>query len=153
MSLRERTRPGLLRLLLLLSVWLSVENSPAFAQNSDARPADHEFTKEMQTAEQLAEAQRLLKGLAGHPECVWLGRRVVNLLWRDDMDTAFRHLDLYDRFGCPSDHIRMSFRCLVLNGNIDTKDAETLNGRVHACWVNPSLLAAPERMLPSSETR
>ena len=31
------------------------------------------------------------------PECVWLGRRVVSLLWRDDLDTAFRHLDLYDR--------------------------------------------------------
>jgi hypothetical protein len=57
-------------------------------------------------AEQFAEAQRLLKGAAGNPECVWLGRRVVNLLWRDDMDTAFRHLDLYDRFGCPGAHIQ-----------------------------------------------
>ena len=45
--------------------------------------------------------RRLVNGPAGNPECVWLGRRVVGLLWRDDMDTAFRHLDLYDRFGCP----------------------------------------------------
>ena len=29
-----------------------------------------------------------------------------SLLWRDDLDTAFRHLDLYDRFGCPSAHIQ-----------------------------------------------
>jgi hypothetical protein len=158
MSLRERTRPGLgiiepgLGLLLLLSGWLSAENFSAFAQNSDARSANGESTKEAQTAEQLAEAQRLLKGAAGNPECVWLGRRVVSLLWRDDMDTAFRHLDLYDRFGCPGGHIQAAFRCLVLNGNIDPKDAESLNGRVHACWVNPSLLAAPEQTLPSSAT-
>jgi hypothetical protein len=92
MSLRERTRPGLGMLVLLLTVWLGAENFSALAQNSDATPANHEFT---QTAEQLAEAHRLLKGPAGNPECVWLGRRAVSLLWRDDMETAFRHLDLY----------------------------------------------------------
>jgi hypothetical protein len=69
---------------------------------------------------------------------------VVNLLWRDDLDTAFRHLDLYDRFGCPSGHIQATFRCLILHGNgIDPKAADTLNGRVHSCWINPSLQAAP----------
>jgi hypothetical protein len=152
--LRERTAPDFLRLLLLLTIWLSAGNFTAFAKNSDAAtPADHEHTNEAQTAEQLAEAERLVKGPAGNPECVWLGRRVVSLLWRDDMDTAFRHLDLYDRFGCPGDHIQAAFRCLVLNSNVDPKDAESLNGRVHACWVNPSLLAAPEQMPPSSATR
>ena len=78
---------------------------------------------------------------AGNPECVWLGRRVVSLLWRDDLDTAFRHLDLYDRFGCPSAHIQATFRCLIRQGNIDPKAQETLNGRVHACWLNPALAA------------
>ena len=34
-------------------------------------------------------------------------------MWRDDLDTAFRHLDLYDRFGCPASHIQAAFRCLV----------------------------------------
>ena len=159
MSLRERTRPGLgmieacLRLLLLLTACLGAENFSAFAQNSDARSANGESTKEAQTAQQFAEAHRMLKGAAGNPECVWLGRRVVNLLWRDDMDTAFRHLDLYDRFDCPSDHIQAAFRCLALNGNIDPKNAESLNGRVHACWVNPSLLAAPRQTPPSSGTQ
>ena len=153
MSLRELTRPGLgiikqcPRVLLLITAWLSAENSSAFAQNTDTAS-----TKEAQTSEQLAEAQRLLKGPAANPECVWLGRRVVRLLWRDDVETAFRQLDLYDRFGCPGDHIQAAFRCLVLNGKIDAKDAESLNGRVHACWVNPSLLAAPEQSLPSSAT-
>ena len=77
-------------------------------------------------------------GPAANPECVWLGRRVVSLLWRDDLDTAFRHLDLYDRFGCPAGHIQATFRCVVRQGNIDPKATDTLNGRVHGCWINPS---------------
>jgi hypothetical protein len=89
--------------------------------------------------DEIAEATTALQGPAGNPECVWLGRRVVNLLWRDDLDTAFRHLDLYDRFGCPGAHIQATFRCLVRQGNIDPKAQETLNGRVHACWINPGL--------------
>jgi len=101
-------------------------------------------TKEPQKIDEFAEAQRILNGPAGNPECVWLGRRVVSLLWRDDLDTAFRHLDLYDRFGCPSGHIQVTFRCLVLHANtIDPKAADSLNGRVHACWINPALPPAP----------
>jgi len=89
--------------------------------------------------DEIAEAGRALSGPAGQPECVWLGRRVVALLWRDDLDTAFRHLDLYDRFGCPSAHVQATFRCLIRQGALDPKAQDTLNGRVHACWVNPAL--------------
>jgi len=117
----------------------------AFAQSGDGKPPEPQkpaadAAKETQKKiDEIAEASRLLTGPAGNPECVWLGRRVVNLLWRDDLDTAFRHLDLYDRFGCPSAHIQATFRCLVRQGNIDPKAQETLGGRVHACWLNPSL--------------
>ena len=90
------------------------------------------------TVDEFAEAAKHLEGPAANPECVWLGRRVVSLLWRDDLDTAFRHLDLYDRFGCPAGHIQATFRCLVRQGNFDPKAADTLNSRVHGCWVNPS---------------
>src|ERR1043166_8929588 len=95
------------------------------------------------TVDEFAEAAKHVEGPAANPECVWLGRRVVSLLWRDDLDTAFRHLDLYDRFGCPPAHIQATFRCLVRQGNIDPKAQETLNGRVHACWLNPGLEPAP----------
>jgi hypothetical protein len=61
----------------------------------------------------------------------------VVLMWRDDLDTAFRHLDLYDRFGCPGGHVQATFRCLVRFGAIDPKAPESLSGRVHACWINP----------------
>jgi hypothetical protein len=120
---------------------------PASAQqNNDAKPPEQaaaDAAKETQKKiNEIAEAGRLLTGPAGNPECVWLGRRVVSLLWRDDLDTAFRHLDLYDRFGCPSGHIQATFRCLVRQGNIDPKVQESLNGRVHTCWVDPTLVAA-----------
>jgi hypothetical protein len=121
--------------------------SAAFAQSggSNGKPpetpkAATDAVKEGQKKiDEIAEATRTLTGAAGNPECVWLGRRVASLLWRDDLDTAFRHLDLYDRFGCPSAHIQATFRCLVRQGNIDPKQQETLNGRVHACWLNPGL--------------
>jgi hypothetical protein len=136
---------------------------PALAQASDAKPADQqpaaaaEAAKEPQKIDEFAEAQRVLTGPAGNPECVWLGRRVVSLLWRDDLDTAFRHLDLYDRFGCPSGHIQATFRCLVLHANtIDPKAADSLNGRVHACWINPSMppvpAVAPAAAAPAATT-
>jgi len=120
------------------------------AQNNDAKPAEkappaaQDTAKEPQKVDEFAEAQHAITGPAGNPECVWLGRRVVSLLWRDDLDTAFRHLDLYDRFGCPSAHIQASFRCLLLHaGSIDPKAADSLNGRVQSCWLNPALAPAP----------
>jgi hypothetical protein len=132
---------------------------PALAQSAESKPADPQSPAAQDTGvqkpDEFAEAQRILSGPAGNPECVWLGRRVVSLLWRDDLDTAFRHLDLYDRFGCPSGHIQASFRCLVLHSSsIDPKAADSLNGKVNDCWLNPSLQAtpAPAAAVPSSTT-
>lgn len=121
----------------------------------DAAAKDAKAAKDAHKVDEYAEAQRALSGPAGNPECVWLGRRVVNLLWRDDLDTAFRHLDLYDRFGCPGGHIQAAFRCLVLHSNsIDPKAADSLNGRVQACWINPTLqdVSAPAAAAPSATT-
>jgi hypothetical protein len=122
----------------------------AFAQSGGKAPepqkptaADTAAKEGQKKIDEIAEASRVLTGAAGNPECVWLGRRVVTLLWRDDLDTAFRHLDLYDRFGCPGAHIQATFRCLIRQGNIDPKAQETLNGRVHSCWLNPALEPEP----------
>ena len=128
---------------------LSFSASAAFAQSGDIKPPEQQkaagdSAKDGQKSiDEIAEAARLLTGPAGNPECIWLGRRVVSLLWRDDLDTAFRHLDLYDRFGCPNSHIQATFRCLVRQGHIDPKAQDSLNGRVHACWLNPGLSPAP----------
>jgi pyruvate/2-oxoglutarate dehydrogenase complex dihydrolipoamide acyltransferase (E2) component len=124
----------------------------AFAQSGDLRAQDQskgpaansapsaEAAKETQRkTDEFVEASQAINGPAGNPECVWLGRRVVVLMWRDDLDTAFRHLDLYDRFGCPGGHVQATFRCLVrFFSAIDPKVPDSLSGRVHACWINPA---------------
>ena len=103
-----------------------------------AAPADVAKDNQRRTDE-FAEAAQAINGPAGNPECVWFGRRVVRLMWLDDIDTALRHLDLYDRFGCPGGHVQATFRCLTRFGaQIDPRVADTLNSRVHACWVNPA---------------
>jgi hypothetical protein len=135
-------------LVVLLAAASVISPLPALAQSGDSKntdkpPAAADPAKEAQRqADEFAEASHLMTGPAGNPECVWLGRRVVGLMWRDDMDTAFRHLDLYDRFGCPGPHIQAAFRCVVRQGNnIDPKSPQTLNARVHSCWVNPTAAA------------
>jgi len=126
------------------------EDQPAQDQAQKPQPGQPSegAKEEKRKIDEFAEAARLLPGPAGQPECVWLGRRVVNLLWRDDLDTAFRHLDLYDRFGCPGGHIQETFRCVVRQGNIDPKSPESLNSRVHACWINPGLPPATASSAP-----
>jgi hypothetical protein len=111
---------------------ISLTTGAAFAQGSGSGapaekkpPAEKNAKESQRKIDEIAEASRVLTGAAGNPECVWLGRRVVSLLWRDDLDTAFRHLDLYDRFGCPSAHIQATFRCLVRQGDIDPKASST----------------------------
>ena len=108
------------------------------AATAPATPADAAKDNQRKTDE-FVEASQAINGPAGNPECVWLGRRTVILMSHDDLDTAFRHLDLYDRFGCPGGHVQATFRCLTrFGGQIDPKVAETLNSRVHQCWINPN---------------
>jgi hypothetical protein len=135
---------------ILSAAFIAGSSFSAVAQstNGEQKPADQQKageaakTEAARRAEELAEAARVLTGPAANPECVWLGRRVVRLLSQDDLDTAFRHLDIYDRFGCPGAHIQAAFRCLIRQGVIDPKSPETLDARVHSCWINPNATAA-----------
>jgi len=140
----------------------------AFAQSGNPAPPDQQGkTPDAKSAEaikdnerkaaEFVEAQQVLNGPGGNPECVWLGRRVVRLMWLDDLDTAFRHLDLYDRFGCPGGHVQASFRCLTRFGaQIDDKVPRSLDNRIHACWINPGAqvqaAAAPPAAPPAPTT-
>jgi len=139
--LRYLAVPGLALLIGIGSA--SAQSGDVHAQDQSGKPAaspSAEAAKDNQRkTDEFVEAAQAINGPAGNPECVWLGRRVVRLMWLDDLDTAFRHLDLYDRFGCPGGHVQATFRCLTrFGGQIDPKVAETLNSRVHACWINPA---------------
>jgi hypothetical protein len=131
--------------------------APALAQNNDQKPPEKQQgagdgKEPPKKVDEFAEAEKVLGGPAANPECLWLGRRVVILLRNDDLDTAFRHLDLYDRFGCPAGHIQATFRCVVKQGDIDPKATETLKSRVHACWINPTGEMQGTAAVPSGTT-
>ena len=141
-------RVAVLRHFAAAGLALLIGSAGAFAQSGTPNPQDQsgkppanaaDVNKDNQRkADEFVEAAQAINGPGGNPECVWLGRRVVRLMWRDDLDTAFRHLDLYDRFGCPGGHVQATFRCLTrFGGQIDPKVAETLDSRIHVCWINP----------------
>ena len=144
-------RNAVLRLVAVPSVIVLFGLGSAFAQSGDLKAQDQkpaattptdaakDASQNQKRTDEFVEAAQAINGPAGNPECVWIGRRVVVLVWRDDLDTAFRHLDLYDRFGCPGGHIQATFRCLTrFAGQIDNKVPDSLTSRVHACWINPA---------------
>jgi hypothetical protein len=134
------------RILAMILCAAALAASPAQAQNAEPKLGEQgkgEAAKDgAGRTDEIAEASRVMTGPAARAECVWLGERAVGLMWRDDLDTAFRHLDLYDRFGCPGEHVQISFRCVVRQGSIEQKDQKStdlFNARVHSCWLNPAL--------------
>ena len=143
--MRPLALPGLLLLLGLGSAFAQSNDSGKPAANA---PVDATKENQRKTAE-FVEAAQAINGPAGNPECVWLGRRVVRLMWVDDLDTAFRHLDLYDRFGCPGGHVQAAFRCLTRFGDqIDDKVPRSLDTRIQACWINPGAQPQPVAAAP-----
>jgi hypothetical protein len=155
---RRLAIPGLIALLSVGTI------GPSLAQSGDNHTQDQgklapnaaDAAKDNQRKiDEFAEAAQAINGPAGNPECVWLGRRVVQLMYRDDLDTAFRHLDLYDRFGCPGGHVQAAFRCLTrFFAQIDDKVPNSLSNHVQACWINPNAqpqaAAAPAASQPTT---
>ena len=123
--------------------FLSGADQPTVAQTIGPKAADRPAIGDAGTdgneIDMYIQAEKVLGGPAADPECLWLGTRVVGLLRSDDLDTALRHLDLYERFGCPAGHVQMAFRCVVRQGNVDGKAPDSRNRRVHACWINPDV--------------
>jgi hypothetical protein len=139
---RRLAIPGLVALLSFGSIGPSLAQSGdnhAQEQGKQAPNAADAAKDNQRKIDEFAEAAQAINGPAGNPECVWLGRRVVLLMFRDDLDTAFRHLDLYDRFGCPGGHVQAAFRCLTrFFAQIDDKVPNSLSNHVQACWINPN---------------
>src|SRR4051794_41776979 len=55
------------------------DQSKAAAQPADAAK---DAAQNQRRTDELAEAAQVIGGPAGNPECVWLDRRVVRLMWR-----------------------------------------------------------------------
>ena len=148
---------------------------PAFAESGGAPPAENKDNKEAEKpaegdaekakaqakAEQEATAKAMeeyraaattLPSAAGAAECVWTGRRIASLLWRDDIDTARRYIDLYDRFSCSPEHLKLVFRCVIQQGPLDPKAADRLASRVHDCWMAPETPTTAASQATTSST-
>jgi hypothetical protein len=141
-SMRIAASLGLMSLGIAFSI---AHISPVLAQGADTKATDQRQTggdaaKQggQKAIDEFADLERTPGGPAGSPECAWLGWRVLNRLYSDDLDTAFRYLDLYDRFGCPAGHIQIAFRCVVHPGDMDPKARDVIDKRVKACWKNPN---------------
>ena len=158
MTFPSRLLTSTLALLVLMSApatqSVMAQSGPQQGEQKDKPDASADKGKEAQRSrDEFTEAAKALQGSAGQAECVWLGRRIVGLLWRDDVDTAMRQMGVYDRFGCPAGHIQMAFRCVVRQGTIDAKAPESLAARAHACWIEPkSSLDSTVTNSPGGET-
>jgi len=123
---------------------------PAFAQaNGDNKPPEQQNPEANKSeAAHIAEVGRTLAGAAGLPECIHLGELAVTLMAKNDLDTAQRHINLYDRFGCPGQHLRLSFRCILSIGmpGKEAKDGVTVETLVRGCWANPNMVANPQTL-------
>jgi hypothetical protein len=127
----------------LCAAFIAGSCSAALAQGSgDAKPPEQKPPEPKSEAAHIAEAARVLSGPAAYPECIHLGELAITLMAKNDLDTAFRHMDLYDRFGCPGAHIQQSFRCLLRAGMPGPKDSTALDNLVRNCWVSPTTAPA-----------
>ena len=99
-------------------------NGPAFAQaNADNKPPDQQNAEANKTeADHFAAVARVVTGPAANPECIHHGELAITLMIKNDLDTAQRHINFYDRFGCPGLYLRMSYRCLLNVGVPTQKD-------------------------------
>ena len=136
---------------LVCAAFIASTCASAFAQGSgDAKPADQPKPAELKSeAAHLADVGRTLQGRAGDAECTHLGELAITLMAKNDLDTAFRHMDLYDRFGCPGAHIQQSFRCLLLAGIPNSKDSVGLESLVRSCWAPKAAQPAPAATAPA----
>ena len=109
----------------------------AGTDEKDTKEAERRAEEKRKAIEEYEEAAEGLPVRAGAPECVWTGRRIASLLWRDDLVTAERYMGLYEQFDCSPEHLKLAFRCVIKQGPLDPKAAEELASRVHNCWLLP----------------
>jgi len=77
-------------------------------------------------------------------ECAWVGKRVVSLLVRDDVDTATDFTRFYAMFRCPEAHIGEALACVV-SDPAAAREGTALTEHVDLCWANPSTRLLPQK--------
>jgi hypothetical protein len=91
-----------------------------------------------------ASAMLALEPGATRSECAWVGKRVVSLLVRDDVDTATDFTRFYAMFHCPETHIGATLACVVSDPGA-AREGAALTEHVDLCWANPSTRLLPQK--------
>lgn len=79
---------------------------------------------------------RITATRSANADCMWTGKRTIQVLTRDDLIAADGFLKFYNTFGCPVRHLSAAFACTV--DGLGETDAKALEARIEACWADPS---------------
>lgn len=77
---------------------------------------------------------------ASGPGCMWLAKRVMLALLRDDIVAANDYQDMYKSFVCPAVRLADAFSCVVTEGAPES--AGETRERIDTCWEDPSQIQA-----------
>lgn len=81
----------------------------------------------------------LKRGDPATPECGWIGKRIIQLLSRDDVVAAGQFRQFYVGFGCSEAHLGAAFGCAVDGASIGSADACTARAEcIDLCWESPT---------------
>lgn len=71
------------------------------------------------------------------PECGWIGKRIIQLLSRDDVVAAGEFRQFYVSFGCSEAHLGAAFGCAV-EGATGADSCAARADCVDLCWRTPT---------------
>jgi hypothetical protein len=71
------------------------------------------------------------------PECGWIGKRIIQLLSRDDVVAAGEFRQFYVAFGCSESHLGAAFGCAV-EGATAADSCAARSDCVDLCWRTPT---------------
>jgi len=92
------------------------------------------------TAAMAAETQKSKAQRHGGPmsaECGWIGKRIIQLLSRDDVVTAGEFRQFYVAFGCSETHLSAAFGCAI-EGGAGAEACAARSECVDLCWTSPT---------------
>ena len=116
----------------LVSVIIAGLVSAAFAVPTQAA----EPAKAAAKATPSASAKR---GDPSSAECGWIGKRIIQLLSRDDVVAAGEFRQFYVGFGCSEPHLGAAFGCAIEGATPGAADACAARSEcIDLCWTSPT---------------
>lgn len=81
------------------------------------------------------------RGPVAANQCVWVGKRIINLLMRDDAMGANDFMPFFTVFECSQSHLADAFGCVIANRALS--DNSAVGDQIDSCWSDPAFRAPP----------